>query len=405
MYLNLTRLRLHWYTITTARLLMRHWQAVVVTVLLLPSSVPLPVLLRGAALPLTALFAAGHGLLWHLAYLAQLQTVTLGWAMLQRGPIGGNDFRCYTAALPISTTVRRWADLSILLLANSVLLLPMAIAMALLLVSTGHSQPIFQIICLLILLILVLVTQLAALEKNTAALPGILLAVLLLGISLTFPDSSLAWLLLPLVPFSAMAFLMPRRTGKIRRISMPFTAMAQLDRRHRQRLGIPPSLHIQLKTLFIDSPSSTILRISLAFGVALIVNLLIRIFEFDYRSLPAAIIAMAIIAMIISGIYRTLHAAHTPMQSYLAALPLGFYYWAIRDTFFVALLGTVPLAALLLPFLNHGGSSTFTIAALVVAYLLLLGLLRLPLLFGGRQAVLLSLILAASWSAAAMAAI
>lgn len=44
-------------------------------------------------------------------------------------------------------------------------------------------------------------------------------------------------------------------------------------------------------------------------------------------------------------------------------------------------------------------------AALFVAYQVLIALLRLPLIFGGRQAVLLSLILAGTWSGAAMAAI
>lgn len=43
--------------------------------------------------------------------------------------------------------------------------------------------------------------------------------------------------------------------------------------------------------------------------------------------------------------------------------------------------------------------------ALTLAYFALLALLRFPLIYGGRQAVLLGVLLASAWSGVAMAAV
>ena len=110
-------------------------------------------------------------------------------------------------------------------------------------------------------------------------------------------------------------------------------------------------------------------------------------------------------ALILSGIYRTLQSVHAPTQFYIAALPLSKGYWTIRDIFFVMLLGLAPLGILLLPLLVHGVSPVLTMVALAVAYQALLALLRLPLLWSGRQAMLLGVILTGTWSGVAMAAI
>lgn len=338
MYSLLTRLRLHWYALSTGRVLLRHWQGLVLVTLLLPA-VRLMDLLRGTALPLTAMFSPGHGLLWHLGYVALIQSVTLAWVMLQRKPISGNDFMRYAAALPISITVHRYVNLILLFLANSILWVPMVIAITLSSASQGRTDGVFHVIALVVLLVLILITQLAALEKNWTALPGILAANLLFSISLTLADGIAAWLLLPLATLSAVSFLSLRWPDKISMISASRTTAAQMHYMRPRLHWVSPVLRIQLKAMSIAYPGSTALRISMALGVAVIANLFIQIFEFDNRSLPTAIIAMAAMAMILSGTYRTLHSMHMPMRSYLAALPLGRHYWAIRDTLFVILLG------------------------------------------------------------------
>ncbi|MHB8237251.1 MAG: hypothetical protein ACYDDD_07290, partial [Acidithiobacillus ferrivorans] len=105
------------------------------------------------------------------------------------------------------------------------------------------------------------------------------------------------------------------------------------------------------------------------------------------------------------GLYRILQSAHRPVQPYLHALPLPKRFWALQDTAFVAAFGALPLAVLLAPMFIHLHASVDTTLALVLAYFVLLALLRLPLVHGGRQAVLLGVILAGTWSGAAMAVV
>lgn len=405
MYLLLIRLRLHWYALSTGRVVMRHWQAFVIAGLFVPMGTPMLALLRALAFPLTAIFAPSRSLLWHLSYVGLIQAVTLAWVMLQRSPIGGNDFMRYAATLPISKSLGRRVDLTMLFLANSILLIPVVTAVIFSSPLVSSMGSIFQVSALFVLLSLVLVMQLAALEKNAVALPGILLADLLLSASLTLPVSVVSWLLLALALASAVSLPFLRWPSKISLDSILHPSTAQ-PLSMRPRFGwLSPALRIQVKALLVKHPVSSALRMSVVLVLAVGADLLIRIFQFDARTLPTAIIAMAAIALILSGIYRTLQSTHAPMRSYLAALPLGRRYWGIRDTLFVILLGAVPLGILLLPLLVYRVSTILTLVALALAYQGLLALLRLPLLFGGRQAVLLGVILAGTWSGAAIAAI
>ena len=85
--------------------------------------------------------------------------------------------------------------------------------------------------------------------------------------------------------------------------------------------------------------------------------------------------------------------------------PLPKRFWTLQDTAFVAAFGALPLTVLLAPIFISLNASVDTTLALVLAYFVLLALLRLPLVHGGRQALLLGVILAGAWSGAAMAAV
>jgi hypothetical protein len=210
---------------------------------------------------------------------------------------------------------------------------------------------------------------------------------------------------LVLASFSIVSSLILRRPAKIPLFSIADLRITQ-PRSHRPlRNWIAHPLRIQFKALLINHQSSTVLRMGMALGIAVAADLLIRIFEFDARSLPTAIIAMAAMALILGSIYRTLQSVHLPMRHYLAALPLAPHYWAIHDSLFVMLLGMFPLGFLFLPLFIYGVSSLLTLTALAFAYQTLLVLLRLPLLLGGRQAALLGFLMASAWTGAAIAAI
>lgn len=399
LYFFLLRLRLHGYAWVTASVLKRHWQALLLLTVLVPTGIGIPEL----ASPVTAVFTPGHGLLWHLDYIVLLQAIALAWAMLQRNAINGSDFMRYAVSLPISIALRRCVDVSLLFLVNSLVLLPMAFALALVLPSF-RLNGVFEISVLTDLGLLVLVAQLAALEKNVAALLGILLADGLLSAALTLPGGLDIGLLLVLAPASAVSFTLAGRTSRWPWLSANITPRPQTEFL-RSAKWISPSLRIQSKAIFADHSGGTILRMSAALAIAVMATFLIRIFQFDGRSLPTSIIAMALIAMILSGFHRTLRSTHAPMQAFLSALPLGRHYWAIRDTLFIAGLGVPPLAVLLPPLLMHGILSLRTLMFLILAYQALLALLRLPLVLGGRHTVLFSALLAGTWSSAAMAAI
>ena len=404
MYFLLFRLRLNGYAGFTANVLKRHWQVVLLVTLLLPAGIPLPVLLRGLAFPVTAVFAPGHGLLWHLGYMALIQAIVLAWAMLQRKALSGGDFMRYAASLPISVALRRCVDLSLLFLVDGLLLVPVTFALALALLTLRPFTGVFEIVVLSDLGILLLVTQLAALEKNVAALPGILLADGLLGTALTLHGGLTTGILLALAPACVLSFTLAGQTSRWPWLSATRAPRPQTDLMHSAN-WVSPALRIQSKAIFVDHSGATVLRMGAALTLAVMTILLIRVFQFDGRSLPTAIVAMALTAMILSGFHRTLRSIHAPMQAFLSALPLGRHYWAIRDTLFIAGLGMLPLGVLLSPLLTHGMMPLPTLIFLILAYQALLSLLRLPLVWGGRHAVLFSVLLAGTWSSAAMAAI
>ena len=160
-----------------------------------------------------------------------------------------------------------------------------------------------------------------------------------------------------------------------------------------------------MQVLGLQHTGSTAVRMVMAMALVLGADVLMQVFAFDTRALPTAILAMASIALIISGLYRVLRSAHLPVQPYLRALPLPRHFWAAQDTALVVALGAVPLAVLLVPLGLHRGSADLTLPALTLAYFALLALLRFPLVYGGRQAVFLGVILASTWSGVAMAAV
>jgi hypothetical protein len=167
---------------------------------------------------------------------------------------------------------------------------------------------------------------------------------------------------------------------------------------------VPPALQIQLQAL-VARPGSSTMRLVAAMGVALGADRLIAAMHFDGRTLPAAIIALALIALLVSGTYRLLRDAHAPMRTWLASLPLPGSYWAVRDTAFVMLLGVPPLL-LVIGWLGLTGlAPCVTLVALLGAALALLAVLRLPLIWGGRLATLFGVLIASGWAGTAIAAV
>lgn len=403
MYITLTTLRLRWYALATARILMRHWQAFVIAGVSVPMNTPLIKLLYGLALPLMAVLSIGHDVLWHLSSIVLIQLLALLWILVQQGNIAGKSFMAFASTLPLSLNLRRRVDLTILLFANSLLLVPF---IGLLLIAPTPLVPAankgFLLATASVLLMLILLCQLAAQERQRLAIPLLLCADCLLSWTLSHPVDGLSWVGLYLTVLSAASFLL---------LPLAFLPFRQAEPPSKQikpnvimaHIGLSPTFRLYLKAIWLQHSVSSTLRMVAVLSVAAGADSLLHVFHYDERTLPTAIIAMAVIALILSENYRLLHALRVPMQRYLASLPLPHYFWIVRDTAGVLLFGTMPLIILLVPLLMH--MHGWIVLVFALAYLGLLALLRFPALHGGRQTSLLSTLLVVAWSGIAMAAV
>lgn len=399
MYRHLTRLRLRWYALATGRILLRHWQLVVIACLLVPANLPAAGVLYILAYPLLAVVDIGHDLAWHLLWIALIQLAALIWMRVQQDNIAGARFTPYLLTLPVPTSLRRRVDLSVLLFANGILLLPVIALVSI--APTGLAASAGNVllpasVCALV--VLVHLTQLAALERNRAAFAALALSDLLLSASLSRPVDAASWLALTGSLLCAAATLLPHKAQRAPRRRSPGLKLTA------QRLytHLPPIWRIQAQALWAANPASSAARMAATLLLALGADELIGLFGYDRRTLPTAILCMGAIALIASGLYRVLYTLRQPMRPYLASLPLRRHYWLFRDTASVFLFGAVPLTVLLVPMLKHAAIAATL--AISLAYFGLLALLRLPLAYGGRQATLLSVMLAGIWSGAAIAA-
>ncbi len=358
-------------------------------------------LLQVLAYPLTSIFSSGHSVVWYYTYVVIVQSIAIVWVLLQKNSICGGDFMKFVATLPISEMTRIGVNLTLLLIANSILLVVLISAV---LISaapdySGNSNEVYAIVALLVL---TLIAQLATLEKPLTILPAILFADWLLALSLTIGNGLTSWLLI--VCAIAVALLGVRAPNLPRRIiSLSKRPIGLFSKWYISGI-FPPVTRIQLKAL-ASRPGHTTLLIGSALGIAIATIFLINIFEFDNRTLPTLALAMATIAFVLSSAYRTFFRAHAQMQCYSAALPLGRHFWAVRDTAFVIVLGILYLSILFPPIISHAHVPISKMLFLCLAYGVLLAVLRLSLLFGGRQTVLLSFALTACWAGAVIAII
>lgn len=400
MYRHLTRLRLRWYALATGRILLRHWQLVVIACLFVPANIPVDAMLFVLAYPLMAVLNIGHDVIWHIVWIALIQLAALIWMRVQQDNIAGGRFARYLHTLPVSSNLRRRVDLSVLLFANGILLLPV-IALASIaptrLVPAADKGFLLATVCVLVAL--VHLAQLAALERRRAAYIAFALSDLLLSTSLSRPVDAASWLALVAALPCAATTMLPHFTQRAPHRHAPVLNLtAQSLFTH-----LPPVWSIQAKALWMANPASSAARMAATLLLALGADELISLFDYDGRALPTVILCMGAIALIVSGLYRVLQTLHQPMQAYLASLPLHRNFWLFRDTASVFLFGAVPLTVLLVPMLKH--TAIATVLAITTAYFGLLALMRLPLAYGGRQTTLLSVMLAGIWSGATMVAI
>lgn len=399
MYGRLARLRLRWYARVGRDLLARYWQWALLATLLVPGAPIVAPFLRFAEL-LGLAVAPGPGMAGHALLTVVIDLVAVLWVLPQRRALLGGAFMGYVASLPVPRHVRLGVGATMLVVANGPLLLAAGLAAARI---ASQAEGMYLAGCFLVVLGLAGVAQYAALSRRLVVLGGVGVGDLLLAAGLDAPSAPGRWGLAGAALAGAVAVAgfgerLAVAGGRWRRLRAGRVVV-------RDRAGIvAPAVRVQWGIL-ADRPVLSVLRIGAAVALAFGVARLVALFDFDIRAVPTLIVAVAVIGLLLAGLYRTLSEAHRAAAGYLASLPLPPRYWPLRDTGFLMLVNLVPLAVLLRPQGRQGGSLLAVLAGLAVAGQALLVLLRWPVLHGGRHRLVLSLLLAAGWSGAAMAAV
>ncbi|WP_332878903.1 hypothetical protein [Massilia sp. S19_KUP03_FR1] len=392
------RSRLQWYARSTARLLLRRWQALLLACgVLAAANSSILGNARALGYPLLVMFEPGHGALWRGAYLLLLLAVAAAWVLMQRDQIEGGGFMQFARTLPFSRRHLRRVDIVVLVLADTPLLLVVCCAGV---ASLQRGSTGAELVLLIDVALLGLLTQLCALERRLDAALAPALAGLALGAastsSLALPAGLLAGALASLLLGAAI----PRARMRWQRAGI-LTPLARAGASLAQRL--PPagmlSVRILCRALRAEAAGKAIAAASIA-AAALG---LMRIFDYDARAFPLALLAQGVVALCVSGLYRGMHIVHTSSAAYCAALPLKKQWWRWYDIAtllgfalpFLALLGGAPVL--------HGAVAPAHAAAGVASFALLLVMLRTVQLASERQAVVLVAIVTGCWIAATIA--
>ncbi len=393
--------RLRWYALSTARLLLRRWQALVLgTALLTPLNDMGDVAHKLAALVLTV-FDAGHGWCWRLGYLFGVQALALMWTAMQRAQIGGGGFAEMLASLPFTARHRRRVDLAVLLLASSPLLVPVVSAVSLLAIR-GGGQALAQLLFVVAVALLALQVERMALARRWQSFLFVAPANLVLALSLSASSVLLrvgtgaAGVLLALVLLrTELARSNARWPAPVQRLyaRLHGGVLARVDR-------LPPPLLISVSALYRQHRSEVLSKLLWSGAIVALARLLMSAWDYDARAFGLLVIAQCGIALLVSGLYRALHMAHIEATAYFAALPLKARWWRWLDTGSLVGLGLpLILAPAALVFVEHGARPHQLLASSASAAALI-AVLRLPQLLVERHAVVFCTIVAGAWTVA-----
>ncbi|MGI4984125.1 MAG: DUF6136 family protein [Janthinobacterium lividum] len=378
-------------------MLLHHWQWFALAGVLAPMGMTGPKLLLLLAYPLWRAFETGHDMGWHLERIGCIQLVAWGWIFLQRRALSGGGFAPYLRTLPLTLYQRLAADIALLVVGNTVLLAPLAATLPMA-PTLGSSAGAALWAGIGALSALTLVAQLALLQHRPFAIVPVLIGDLALSAILAKDAALACWMTLAA---SLVLGLWTLNRASVR--DAVIRAPSRASRPPRLSSSwLPPEWRIQYKAL--ASHPASLLRALAALGIMAGAHVLLVAFAFDDRAIPTAALALAVLALVLTGWYRTLHTAHAPVSAYLNTLPLPAHFWKWRDIGFMMIVGALPASLLFGELLAHLAHRILTLCALLAGYGGLLVAMRFPILHGGRQAPLLAVLVVGAWSAVALAA-
>ncbi|MGC7405350.1 hypothetical protein ACPWR0_07655 [Pandoraea pneumonica] len=385
-------LRLRWYALETSRVLLRHWQALVLMLMLALPSMPVFAQARILGAPVLATLAPTRGVEWQFLWVHALEAIGALWVLAQRRAISGGSFAAFVRSLPIPEWRGRSVDLAMLALASTPLLLCVVAALIALAAHPGAHY-----LYVLDLTLITLAAQLAILHRKRQHLWPLVTANVLLVAGLRFAGSLGYALLTGALLVALWSLTRSSASGGAHRVrpSVPFDAPPA-----RKRHVLSPIVRLQAGILRRHS-SAVLGRCLMMTAIAGVTVYLVRLWEFDGRAFPMVLISQAGIVLVAAMHYRELHAAHQHAAHFTRSLPRR----AVTQTFadFATVVG------LALPFVAVGPvylASNDTISAakvliVLISALPLIALLRLPQRYVPNQSVLTGATLAALWVTAA----
>jgi hypothetical protein len=167
-------------------------------------------------------------------------------------------------------------------------------------------------------------------------------------------------------------------------------------------LPLPSAQRTSLGAL-AEKPLASGARIVMAWLTVAGAVALIGALGFDERALPVAVVALAVMAVMLAGLFRILDEARQPMAEWIATLPVGPWHAATQDTVTVLSLAFPPALGLLVWFGALDPAALLPLLVIVAAYCGLLAMLRPVVVRGGRFGVVVSSAIAAGWTGGALA--
>jgi hypothetical protein len=386
-------------------LVARHWQWFLLAGMLVPglpivSIFMVPARLFGQSL------SPSFGLSHRLGMLALFQAAGVLWLLPQKAILHGGRFRLFVETLPVGF-VTRCAVSGVLLAVADVLLFVPVLSGAMLFgpMSTGLPGQAFGVADALTVLLDIVFLQLGMLERLPLMVVGALSADGLLPAAYSsksgvFGAAMLAAAVAILLTTARLAarFDPVRAFGCARRPVRGGTTGRRLLSR------VSPTVRIQIGALG-ERPWSVGACCLLAGAIPFGTGALIGAFGHDGRSPIVAILGMAGVALLLSGLYRVLRAAHAGARTMMATLPVARSFWPVRDICLVAGFGMMPLPVFLYPLVAYRLVSPAMLGAVSLTYVGLIAGLRTVLGIGARFRLLVSLALAMAWAGSAIAGV
>lgn len=355
------------------------------------------------AAPLATMARTGASAAQGWGTLLSLHALGGVFAALQHRAMAGGPPAGYLRTLPIPAGLQWLATLGVLLLANSLFWLYLALPIVLHVPGNADVAEAAAIVLLVInAALLLLLLQAYWLHGRIWIVPVVILLDFTISAALAGREADaalgfqgllalvlLAWLVYPVERLGQPAWRLPRVEWRVGAATGP--------------LSPPRAVVVQHRLLIDTRPVQTASRAVAGGLVALTAWAIVALG--DNRDLGPSLLVISgcFVALAQSGSLRVLDQAHRAAQPFLGTLPLAPMTLPLRDLLYVALLCAAVMLPLSAVFLWHGYARAGQVAVAWTAWIGLLALLQPVSTRAGRHSVTLTTVITLGWITAVLA--